>query len=121
MEFRSIENLTAINTVYDEGQEPRAADYLVGDIIKFTLHNGGTVNKTIIEEGVMVDDPTEEEIKIATLEIEAKNWRDQELKNTDILSLLVDHPGNADTLLYRQELRDWPSTSNFPLIKPTLN
>ena len=121
MGIRNIENLTAINTVYDEGQEPRAADYLVGDIIKFTLHNGGTVNKTIIEEGVMVDDPTEEEIEIATLEIEAKRWRDQELKNTDTLSLLADHPNNTNILLYRQELRDWPNTSEFPLTKPTLN
>ena len=118
MGFRSIENLTAIGRVYDEENR---AHYQVDDIIKFTLHNGGTVDKTITEENVMVDDPTEEEIATATLTIEAKMWRDKELKNTDTLSLLTDHPNNANILLYRQELRDWPSTSNFPLIKPTLN
>jgi len=118
MGFRSIENLTAIGRVYDEENQ---AYYQVGDLIKFTLHNGGTVDKTITEENVMVDDPTEEEIKVATLAIEAKRWRDQELKNTDTLSLLADHPNNTNILSYRQELRNWPSTSNFPLTKPTLN
>ena len=117
MGIRNIENLTAVDRVYDEDSP---ADYLVGDIIKFTLHNGGTVNKTIIEEGVMVDDPTEEEIEGATLAIEAKRWRDQELKNTDTLSLLADHPNNTNILSYRKELRDWPNTSKFPLTKPTL-
>ena len=118
MEFRHIENLTAIGRVYDEENQ---AYYQVDDVIRFTLHNGGTVDKTITEENVMVDDPTEEEIATATLAIEAKMWRDKELKNADTLSLLTDHPNNANILLYRQELRDWPSTSNFPLIKPTLN
>ena len=122
MEFRSIENLTAIGRVYDE-ENPTY--YLVGDVIKFTHHNGATISKTITEENVMVDSPTEEEIKVATisslvLAIEAKIWRDQELKNTDTLSLLADHPNNANILLYRQELRDWPNTSTFPLTKPTL-
>lgn len=118
MEFRSIENLSAIDRVYDEENQ---AYYRVDDVIKFTLHNGGTVDKTITEENVMVDSPTEEEIKVATLAVEAKRWRDQELKNTDTLSLLADHPNNTNILSYRQELRDWPNTSDFPLTKPTLN
>ncbi len=118
MEFRSIENLSAIDRVYDEENQ---AYYRVDDVIKFTLHNGGTVDKTITEENVMVDSPTEEEIKVATLAVEAKRWRDQELKNTDTLSLLTDHPNNTNILSYRQELRDWPNTSDFPLTKPTLN
>lgn len=116
MEFRSIENLTAIDRVYDEDSP---AYYLVGDVIKFTYHNGATISKTIVEQDVMVY-PTEEEIEVATLAIDAKRWRDQELKSTDTLSLLADHPNNANILLYRQELRDWPNTSTFPLTKPTL-
>jgi len=118
MEFRSIENLSAIDRVYDE-ENP--IYYLVGDIIKFTYHNGATISKTIVQQDVMVDSPTEEEIKVATLAVEAKRWRDQELKNTDTLSLLTDHPNNTNILLYRQELRDWPNTSDFTLTKPTLN
>ena len=118
MGIRNIENLTAVDRVYDE-ENP--IYYLIGDVIKFTYHNGATINKTITEENVMVDHPTKEEIKVATLAIEAKRWRDQELKNTDTLSLLADHPNNTNILLYRQELRDWPNTSEFPLTKPTLN
>ena len=118
MEFRSIENLTAIDRVYDEDNP---IYYLVGDIIKFTYHNGATISKTIVQQDVMVDSPTEEEIKVATLAVEAKRWRDQELKNTDTLSLLTDHPNNTNILSYRQELRDWPNTSDFPSKKPTLN
>lgn len=118
MEFRSIENLTAIGRVYDEDNP---IYYLVGDIIKFTYHNGATISKTIVQQDVMVDSPTEEEIKVATLAIEAKRWRDQELKNTDTLSLLADHPNNTNILSYRQELRNWPNTNNFPLTKPILN
>ena len=118
MEIRSIENLSAIDRVYDE-ENP--IYYLVGDIIKFTYHNGATISKTIVQQDVMVDSPTEEEIKVATLAVEAKRWRDQELKNTDTLSLLTDHPNNTNILLYRQELRDWPNTSDFTLTKPTLN
>jgi hypothetical protein len=118
MGYRSIENLTAIDRVYNE-ENP--IEYLLGDVIKFTLHNGGIVKKTVIEENVMVDYPTEEEINIATLAIEAKRWRNQELKNTDTLSLLADHPNNTNILSYRQELRDWPNTNKFPLTKPILN
>ena len=118
MGYRSIENLTAIGRVYDE-ENP--IYYLVGDVIKFTLHNGGAISKTITEEDVMVAGPTEEEIITATLAIEAKRWRDQELKSTDTLSLLEDHPNNTNILSYRQALRDWPNTSDFPLTKPTLN
>ena len=118
MGIRNIENLTAVDRVYDEDNP---IYYLVGDIIKFTYHNGATISKTIVEQDVMVDYPTEEEIEVVTLAIEAKRWRDQELKSTDMLSLLADHPNNANILLYRQELRDWPNTSTFPLKKPTLN
>jgi hypothetical protein len=113
---RNIKNLTAVDRVYDR-ENP--IYYLVGDIIKFTYNNSIEINKTIVEKNVVIY-PTEEEIKNATLAVEAKKWRNQELKNTDILSLLVDHPNNANILSYRQELRDWPNTNNFPLTKPKL-
>ena len=106
MGIRNIENLTAV-----------IADYAI-------TTNVGRVydeDSPAVEQDLMVDHPTEEEIKVVTLAIEAKRWRDQELKSTDTLSLLADHPNNANILLYRQELRDWPNTSTFPLTKPTLN
>ena len=54
------------------------------------------------------------------LEAEARSWRDNELQSTDFIVPLTDHPDHAATITYRQELRDWPSTENFPNTKPTI-
>ena len=53
------------------------------------------------------------------LEAEGREWRDNELKSTDSIVPLTDHPDHAATITYRQELRDWPSTEDFPNTKPT--
>lgn len=50
----------------------------------------------------------------------ARKWRDEELANYDLMSLLSDNPNRSNILAYRQALRDWPSTSDFPDTKPTL-
>ena len=50
----------------------------------------------------------------------ATQWRNRELLNTDWIVPVTDHPQHADYLAYRQALRDWPSTSDFPDTKPTL-
>ena len=54
------------------------------------------------------------------IETEARQWRDNELQSTDFIVPLTDHPDHAATITYRQELRDWPSTENFPNTKPTI-
>ena len=51
---------------------------------------------------------------------EAKQWRDAELLRTDKLVATPDHPQREELLTYRTELRNWPSTSDFPATKPTL-
>lgn len=51
---------------------------------------------------------------------DARKWRDSELKNTDWIVPITDYPNHAQWLTYRQELRDWPSTENFPNTKPTI-
>ena len=51
---------------------------------------------------------------------EGRMWRDAELERTDSLSLLTDHPDKDNLTTYRQALRDWPSTGNFPDTKPTI-
>lgn len=53
------------------------------------------------------------------LEAEAKEWRDNELKATDFIVPLTDYPNHAAWITYRQELRDWPNTNDFPDTKPT--
>ncbi|SVA49495.1 uncharacterized protein METZ01_LOCUS102349 [marine metagenome] len=49
-----------------------------------------------------------------------KEWRDQELKETDWIAQTPDHPQRDAYLTYRTKLRDWPSTEDFPDTRPTL-
>ena len=49
---------------------------------------------------------------------EAYVWRNAELVNTDIIAQTPDWPNRDDWLTYRQKLRDWPSTSDFPDTRP---
>jgi len=51
---------------------------------------------------------------------EARLWRDKELSDSDWIVPLTDHPERASYLTYRANLRDWPSTDDFPNTKPTL-
>jgi len=51
---------------------------------------------------------------------ESKKWRNEELKKSDWIVPITDHPERESYLVYRAKLRDWPSTSNFPDIRPTL-
>jgi hypothetical protein len=44
----------------------------------------------------------------------ARSWRDEELVKTDEFAKLPDYPHHAILLEYRQALRDWPSTVDFP-------
>jgi hypothetical protein len=53
-------------------------------------------------------------------EEEAREWRDQELQDTDWIVPVTDHPKHAEYLAYRQALRDWPATEDFPEVKPEL-
>jgi len=82
-----------------------------GDFLQYTYNNGNVIKKHYI--AVLVK--TKEEIEDL-----AKLWRNEELSKTDHIVPLTDHPDHAATLAYRQTLRDWPSTSDFPETKPTL-
>jgi hypothetical protein len=59
--------------------------------------------------------PSQEEV-----ERQAKEWRDSELFRTDSLMLLPDYPYTEQLTLYRQALRDWPSTPEFPSVRPII-
>lgn len=45
---------------------------------------------------------------------EEKEWRDMELKASDFIVPLTDHPQQAAYMTYRQELRDYPAQPDFP-------
>lgn len=55
-----------------------------------------------------------------SLEETEKQWRDQELKSTDWIVPITDHPQHSQYMAYRQALRDWPSTTDFPDTRPEL-
>ena len=54
------------------------------------------------------------------LESLQREWRNQELKKSDWVIPITDHPQHSDYITYRAALREWPSTSDFPDTKPTL-
>ena len=53
------------------------------------------------------------------LEAEAREWRNKELEQTDSIVAITDHSNHTALMSYRQELRDWTDTSDFPATKPT--
>jgi hypothetical protein len=53
------------------------------------------------------------------LEAEAIDWRNKELGLTDFIVPTTDYPDHAAWMTYRQELRDWTATDDFPDTKPT--
>ena len=79
--------------------------------------------KTAYPDGeyiVVTDQSPAAKAAIAAKIVRQREWRDSELTRTDVLSLLTDHPQKTEIAAYRVKLRDWPSTSDFPLTRPTL-
>ena len=89
-----IENITNPN------QEPQD-----GDKLKYTHPSGAIEIKTYSAP----QEPTQEHI-----ERNERQWRDAELKGTDWIVSVTDHPQHASYLVYREELRDYPSQADFP-------
>ena len=50
----------------------------------------------------------------------AISWRNSELASSDWIMPTTDHPQHAAYVTYRQALRDWPASVNFPATRPTL-
>ena len=48
-----------------------------------------------------------------------REWRNQELEDTDWIVSITDHSERAAYITYREALRDWPSTDDFPNTRPT--
>ena len=55
-----------------------------------------------------------------TAEETARQWRNSELSATDEAAKIPDWPNRENILVYRQDLRDWPSTQDFPDTRPVL-
>ena len=65
-------------------------------------------------------EPLSDEEELLALDFLARQWRDEELKTSDWIVQVPDHPQKAAYTTYRAALRSWPSTSDFPATKPTL-
>jgi len=92
-----------ITNITNPGAEPTD-----GDILQHTYENGMVVEKQFW---------TPVEIEDAS---SARTWRDRELRLTDFIVPLSDHPQRAAYITYRTALRNWPSTDDFPATKPEL-
>lgn len=82
-----------------------------GDFLEYSYSNGTTIRKHYNAPVAL----TQQEIESI-----AKAWRNSELSSTDWIVPLTDHPERASYMTYRTNLRDWPSTADFPDTKPTL-
>jgi hypothetical protein len=95
---------------------------------KVTYADGSTNNIRAVEsqvEELTKDGGSYEKIVVTKtdgqIRGDARSWRDMELLATDYIVPLTDHPQRDAYLLYRQALRQWPETSEFPSgTKPTL-
>ena len=102
---------------------------VVDNVILATTEFGDTLTDTTVDvtsiecaigwsyDGTSFAAPVKSQEEI---EAEARQWRDDELQSTDYIVSITDHPNHTATIAYRQELRDWPSTSAFPSTKPTI-
>jgi len=81
-------------------------------LTRHLFDDGSYIDKQIVE-GVV--EATEEEKKRR-----GRTWRDHQLKESDWIIPLTDHPQHAAYITYRKALRDWPSTTDFPDKKPVL-
>ena len=91
--------------------------------MKYLVFKKGNISKSHKNEIEMYADTDGDEWKVVEdddLILMQRNWRDSELKATDWIVPIIDHPNHEATLLYRVALRDWPSTSDFPLTKPII-
>ena len=91
--------------------------------MKYLVFKKGNISKSHKNEIEMYADTDGDEWKVMEdddLILMQKNWRDAELKATDWITPITDHPERDATLLYRVALRDWPSTDDFPLTQPIM-
>ena len=88
---------------------------------------GGNITNTINADAEFVEANFEHyELYVAPTPVEPtaeeteRMWRDMELSATDYIVPLSDHPQRDAYIIYREALRQWPSTEDFPATRPEL-
>lgn len=88
-----------------------------GDWVQYITDSGKIVEKQYHD--LFPQDVLDAERLERKIEAE-RRWRNEELSRTDSLMILPDYPQKEALTVYRQELRDWPSTDQFPDTRPQL-
>jgi hypothetical protein len=102
--FASIENKTVTGIQY--APKKPSANHILCDGVD-------------VEIGDTYENGTFKKRDISQNEIE-RQWRDEELVRTDHFVALPDYPKKTQLIAYRQALRDWPESADFPDKKPVL-
>ena len=90
--------------------------------MNYVIYNGDNIEAiySTLEEATIAGAEDFSEITDEKLDEIQRSWRDKALKESDWIVAITDHPERANYLAYRSNLRDWPSTEDFPNTKPTL-
>ena len=85
--------------------------------------SGNVVNTIMADESFVKANFSHYEAVVIALEPHQvedaeKDWRDAELKETDWVVPITDHPDHTKYIDYRKSLRAWPSTADFPDTRP---
>ena len=117
--FETVDYLTVVGTI-SSSLEMNLSDH---------IESSHDELNAIFVDGVMYADPSElpnGEDKGWTIAVKqdadsaelARMWRDSQLASSDWSVPVTDHPQHADYAAYRIALRNWPSTEDFPSVKP---
>lgn len=93
--------------------------FVNGEWIQQTPNTGDVVREWFGEGDLRHYIKYDSYVKVSD-EDNAKQWRNSELQKTDWIVPVTDHPQHAAYLTYRQALRDWPQTADFPNVRPVL-
>ena len=90
--------------------------------MNYIIYNDGDIAAIYSSQDAAVEAGYNEWTTLSDSELENEQiqWRDKELKATDWIVPITDHPERSGYLTYRTNLRDWPSTDNFPNTRPAL-
>ena len=107
-----IENNIVKNVVVADSSFADSLEALTVDITNLPEIEKGWIyeNENFVDPFTRLSLEEQNEIKSN----QERNWRDRELKGSDWIVPLTDHPQHTEYLTYRQELRDYPQQADFP-------
>lgn len=84
------------------------------------IDNGKKIREKALYSSNEVEQTIPSDMPLEGRQALAREWRNKELDKTDWIAAISDHGSYNDYMTYREALRNWPATDNFPDTKPTL-